>query len=151
MVLRDGFPGFLRRESNEALERLTVVNVAGDGRQAADGFFWRRGDGGGDDHSGAETRHGFGDQAQRFGSAFHHVMAAGAVDVYVHKSGHHDHAGGDAIVSAGGDFNFVAMSDRGDFPVFDDHQSVGDGFVRGEHLAGVDDECVHGGVRCYSN
>ncbi len=127
-------------------ERLTVVNIAGDRRQAADGFFRRRGDGGGDDRSGAEARHGFGDPAQRFGSAFHHVMAARAVNVYVHKSGRNDHAGGDAIVSAGGDFHFIAMSDRGDFPVFDNHDPVGDGFVRGENLAGVDDERIHGGV-----
>jgi hypothetical protein len=38
------------------------------------------------------------------------------------------------------------MPNRGDFSVFDDDYSVRDSLVGGEHLAGVYDECIHGGL-----
>ena len=43
--------------------------------------------------------------------AFHHVVAARAVDVHVHEARHDRHAGGDVINRARRDANFVAMAD----------------------------------------
>ena len=67
------------------------ADIARDAFEAAAGLFDGRGDGGGDKRSGAVARDGGGDAVERARVAFHHVVAAGAVDVHVDESRHDGH------------------------------------------------------------
>ncbi len=82
------------------------------------------GDGCREDRRGAVARNGGGDAVERGGRRFHHVMAAGAVDMDVNKAGNDGHAGGDVVSGALRDFHLVAMADCGDAAAFDDDNGV---------------------------
>src|SRR5277367_3270941 len=76
---------------------LVAANVARNAFEAVAGLLDCRGDGGGDERRGAVARDRGGNAVECAGGAFHHVVAAGAVDVYVYKSGHDGHFRGDVV------------------------------------------------------
>src|ERR1700735_2201505 len=121
---------------------LPFANVEGDSFKAAARFVDRSGDGGGNERCGAMARYRGRDAIERARACFHHVMAAGAVDVHVHKAGHDSHAGGDVVDGAGGHANFVAMADGNDAAAIHEDYAVAD-FLEGRE----DAVSMNGGAR----
>ena len=71
-------------------------------------------------------------------------MATRAVNVHVHKARNHGHAGGDVVLRARRNVNFVAMPNAGDAATFDDDHAVAEFFLRREDAAGIDGGGRHG-------
>ena len=74
---------------------------------------------------------------------FHHVVAAGAVDVHVHESGDDRHSGRDVVDRVGRHADFIAMPERGDAAAFDDDDAVVDFLFRRQDPAGMYDGGLH--------
>jgi len=130
------------RESRFGVSR--TANVVRDSVEAFAGVFWWGGDGSGDNRGGSSPCHCRGDFCDGVFGAFHHVVAAGAVNVHVNETGDDNLVAGRVMFSVRWHAHFVAMADLRDLAVFDDDHAVYDFFVGREDAAGVNGCRGHG-------
>ena len=97
---------------------------ASDAFDAAAGIFRTCGHRRRDERSGAVTRDHASDGRHRVVGAFHHVVAAGAVDVHVDEAGNGGQMRGFHFFGAGGEAHALARADRFDHAVADEDSRV---------------------------
>ena len=113
--LRARFVGFMLRG-----------DIFGDALAAAANIIRAGGYGSGHERSGAVTSNGFGDNAQGFRRAFHHIASACAMDVHVNESGNGGFIGGVDFSGIVRDAHSFARADQFDDAIAHEYPGIGD-------------------------
>src|ERR1700719_4635467 len=111
----------------------------------ADLFGWR-GHSSRDERRSAPSRDRGRNLGDRLGRAFHHVMAAGTVNVHIHESGNDNLVASCKVFRIVRNADLIAMPYLGDFGVFNDDDTIEYFFVGSEDAAGVDGGRGHGSI-----
>ena len=119
-------------------------DITRDAMQALAGLFRGCRNGGRDERCGTASRYCRRDFPDCLRGAFHHVVAAGAVNVHVDEAGNHDFVSRSVVFRIVGDANLVAVAHLRDLAAFNDDHTVENFFVWREDAAGVNRGRSHG-------
>src|ERR1700751_3045290 len=123
-----------------------AADVTRNAVQAFAGLFGWRGHSSRDERRGAPSCDRGRNLCDRLGRAFHHVMAAGTVNVHIHEAGNYNLVASCKVLRIVGNADLVAMPYLGDFGVFNDDDAIENFFMRCEDAAGVNGGRGHGSI-----